>query len=88
MFFRPRYLSILTTRQYTAACDHCCIGSSPQQRQAIPVQRIHELIDEATRIESIELMLFALCLFLFVVPSDRYSGIDAALRRVWLARRR
>ncbi|MBV8579031.1 MAG: radical SAM protein [Candidatus Eremiobacteraeota bacterium] len=58
MFFRPRYLSILTTRQCTAACDHCCIGSSPQQRQAIPVQRIHELIDEATRIESIELIVF------------------------------
>ena len=58
MYFRPRYLSILTTRQCTAACDHCCVGASPRQTQAIPLERIRGLIDEATRVESIELIGF------------------------------
>jgi pyruvate-formate lyase-activating enzyme len=58
MYFHPRLLSILTTRRCTAACDHCCIGSSPTQTQAIPVARIHGLIDEATRIPTIEKIVF------------------------------
>ena len=58
MFFCPRQLSILTTRQCTAACDHCCIGSSPRATQAIPVERIRRLIEEATRVPSIELIGF------------------------------
>lgn len=58
MFVQPRMLSILTTRRCTAACDHCCIGSSPQAREAIPVERIHGLIEEARRIPSIELIGF------------------------------
>jgi len=58
MFFRPRHLSILTTRRCTAACDHCCVGASPRATQAIPVERIHGLIDEAQRVPSIELIGF------------------------------
>lgn len=58
MFARPRMLSILTTRRCTAACDHCCVGASPRATAAIPVERIHRLIDEATRIPSIELIGF------------------------------
>jgi len=58
MFFRPRYLSILTTRRCTAACDHCCVGASPRAVEAIPVARIHQLIDEAARVPSIEVVGF------------------------------
>jgi len=58
MLMRPRVLSILTTRQCTAACDHCCIGASPRAKGAIPVERIHALIDEAKRIPTIERIVF------------------------------
>jgi hypothetical protein len=58
MFVRPRMLSILTTRRCTAACDHCCVGASPRASAAIPVERIHRLIDEARRVPSIELIGF------------------------------
>lgn len=58
MFVRPRMLSILTTRRCPAACDHCCVGAGPRATAAIPVDRIHGLIDEATRIPSIELIGF------------------------------
>ena len=58
MFVRPRVLSILTTRQCTAACDHFCVGASPKATARIPVTRIHELIDEARRIPSFERVVF------------------------------
>ncbi len=58
MLARPRVLSVITTRQCTAACDHCCIGSSPLATGRIPVERIHGLIDEAKRIPSIERIVF------------------------------
>jgi hypothetical protein len=58
MFVRPRVLSILTTRQCTAACDHCCVGASPKATARIPVPRIHGLIDEAKRISSFERVVF------------------------------
>ncbi len=58
MLVRPRVLSILTTRQCTAACDHCCVGASPKKTAKIPVERIHGLIDEAKRIPSFERIVF------------------------------
>ncbi len=58
MFVRPRMLSIFTTRRCTAACDHCCVGASPRATAAIPVERMHRLIDEAARIPSLELIGF------------------------------
>jgi hypothetical protein len=51
-------LSIFTTRRCTAACDHCCVGASPRATAAIPLERIHRLIDEAARIPSMELIGF------------------------------
>jgi hypothetical protein len=59
MFVRPRILSILTTRRCPAACDHCSVGAGPRQTDAIPVERIHGLIDEASRIPSIERIGFS-----------------------------
>jgi len=58
MLARPRVLSFITTRRCTAACDHCCIGSSPRATEAIPVERMHELIADAKRIPSIERVVF------------------------------
>jgi hypothetical protein len=58
MLAYPRVLSILTTRRCTAACDHCCIGAGPKATAAIPVERIHGLIDEAKRIPSIARVVF------------------------------
>jgi pyruvate-formate lyase-activating enzyme len=58
MFARPRILTIFTTRQCTAACDHCCVGASPAARERIPLPRIHGLIDEARRVPSIERIAF------------------------------
>lgn len=54
MLAHPRVLSLITTRRCNAECDHCCIGSSPRATQAIPVERMHQLIDEAKRIPSIQ----------------------------------
>jgi len=54
MLARPRVLSLMTTRRCTAACDHCCNGSSPRANGAIPVERLHALIDEAKQIPSIQ----------------------------------
>jgi Radical SAM superfamily/4Fe-4S single cluster domain len=51
---RPRVLSLMTTRRCTAACDHCCNGSSPRAQGAIPVERMHALIDEAKQIPSMQ----------------------------------
>jgi pyruvate-formate lyase-activating enzyme len=58
MLARPRVLSLITTRRCTAACDHCCIGSSPTATGAIPIARMHELIDEAKQIPSMMRIAF------------------------------
>jgi pyruvate-formate lyase-activating enzyme len=58
MLAKPRVLTFITTRRCTAACDHCCIGSSPRATEAIPVERMHELIGEGKRIPSIERVVF------------------------------
>ena len=58
MFVRPRILTIFTTRRCTAQCEHCCVGSSPHATAAIPVSRIHGLIDEAARVPTIGRIAF------------------------------
>ena len=58
MFVRPLVLSILTTRRCTAECDHCCVGSSPRATSSLTTERIHGLIDEATRVGSFERIVF------------------------------
>ena len=54
----PRALSLITTHRCTAACEHCCFSCSPALDRAIPVPRLHSLIDEAVGIPSIELIVF------------------------------
>lgn len=58
MFARPRILSLVTMRRCTAACDHCCFGCSPRAAGAIPIARLHTLIDEAAAIPSIAMVGF------------------------------
>jgi hypothetical protein len=55
---RPQILSLFTTRRCTAACDHCAIGGSPRATGAIPVARLHGLIDEAARVPSLRRIAF------------------------------
>ena len=58
MLIRPHTLSIITTHQCTAACDHCCFNCTPKVAVSIPVDRMHKLIDEARAIESIRVVVF------------------------------
>jgi pyruvate-formate lyase-activating enzyme len=58
VYARPRILSLITTHRCTAACDHCCFGCSPKVTKAIPVARLHTLIDEAAELPSFEMVGF------------------------------
>jgi len=57
-WFTPRALSLITTHRCTAACEHCCFSCSPAADKAIPIPRLHSLIDEAAEIPSIRLIVF------------------------------
>ncbi|HTW86211.1 MAG TPA: radical SAM protein [Candidatus Sulfotelmatobacter sp.] len=59
MLVQPLVLSILTTRRCTAACDHCCVGAGPKATDAIPIPRIHALLDEALAVPSIQRIGFS-----------------------------
>ena len=54
----PRVLSLITTHRCTAACEHCCFSCSPALDKAIPIPRLHSLIDEAASIPTIQLIVF------------------------------
>ena len=58
MFIRPQTLSLITTHQCTAACDHCCFTCTPQATKAIPIARLERLIDEAAQIRSMQVVVF------------------------------
>ena len=58
MLIRPQTLSLITTHQCTAACDHCCFACTPKVTKAIPVERLHRLIDEAAAVSSIQVVVF------------------------------
>ena len=54
----PHTLSIITTHQCTAACEHCCFTCTPYVTKAIPHERLDSLIDEATEIPTIKIVVF------------------------------
>lgn len=58
MWFSPRVLSLITTHQCTAACEHCCFNCSPQVESAIPFARLEALIEETVEVPSIRLVVF------------------------------
>ena len=58
MLIRPHTLSLITTHQCTAACDHCCFHCTPKITKAIPRERLVGLIDEAAQLKSIRVVVF------------------------------
>jgi len=58
MYIYPRTLSLITTHQCTAACDHCCFGCTPKVHKHVPVKNLHRYIDQATEIPTFELVVF------------------------------
>lgn len=58
MLIRARTLSIVTTYQCTAACDHCCFTCSPQITKRIPREAIAALIADAAHIDSMRHVVF------------------------------
>ncbi len=59
MLARPRGLTLITTRQCTASCDHCCFACSPRLTERIPRERLSQLITEAAQIPSIRNVYFS-----------------------------
>jgi len=54
----PHTLSIITTHQCTAACEHCCFTCTPYVTKAIPHSRLDSLVDEAADIPTIKIVVF------------------------------
>ena len=54
----PHTLSIITTHQCTAACEHCCFTCTPYVTKAIPHARLDSLIDETAEVPSIKIVVF------------------------------
>jgi len=85
MLIRPHTLSLITTHRCTAACDHCCFNCTPEVPDAIPVDRLHSLIDEARELSSIQVIVFTggEC---FLLGDDLYALIAHAKRNGFLTR--
>lgn len=85
MFIRPHTLSLITTHACTAACDHCCFNCTPKIKDAIPVERIHDLIDEVRDVPSIKVIVFSggEC---FLLGDDLFDLIAHAKRNGFLTR--
>jgi hypothetical protein len=54
----PRILTLITMRRCTAQCDHCCFACGPKATGAIPVERMHALIEETAGLPTIERVTF------------------------------
>jgi Radical SAM superfamily/4Fe-4S single cluster domain len=85
MLVRPHTLSLITTHQCTAACDHCCFNCTPKIIDAIPVNRLHTLIDEAAELGTIQVIVFTggEC---FLLGTDLYELIAHAKRNGFVTR--
>lgn len=57
-WFAPEALSLITTHRCTAACEHCCFGCTPAQDQAIPIPRLHALVEETAGVPTLRLVVF------------------------------
>lgn len=57
-WFAPEALSLITTHRCTAACEHCCFGCSPATGEAIPIPRLHALVEETRDVPSIRMVVF------------------------------
>lgn len=55
---QPRILTLITTHQCTAACDHCCFACTPYVTDRISPDRLRRLIDETQDVPSIGFVSF------------------------------
>lgn len=85
MLISPKTLSLITTHQCTAACDHCCFGCTPQVKAHIPVSNLHKYIDQATDVPSLMVVVFTggEC---FLLGSDLDDLVERANRHGFLTR--
>lgn len=58
MLFLPKTLSLITTHQCTAACDHCCFSCTPKVTKRIPYEKLIQLINDAAQIPSMQVVVF------------------------------
>jgi hypothetical protein len=94
MFIRPQILSLITTHQCTAACDHCCFTCTPKVTKAIPVPRLFTLIDEAVLLPSMRVVVFTggECFLLgknldrLIAHANRYEMITRCVTNGYWAR--
>lgn len=56
---QPRQLTVLTTSQCTASCDHCSMNSSPHRRERLTFERIRETIDTLHANGPLSVVIFA-----------------------------
>lgn len=58
LLVKPSLLSFITTFKCTAACDNCCFRCSPTRTETIPLSSIKRIIDEATLVSEIRVIVF------------------------------
>lgn len=55
----PRQLTVLTTSQCTARCDHCSVNSGPERRDRLKFDDMKRVIDQLNQINKLDLVVFA-----------------------------
>ncbi|ADZ70542.1 radical SAM protein [Polymorphum gilvum] len=56
---QPRQLTVLTTSQCTAACDHCSMNSAPDRRERLDFATIRDTIDALHDAQPLGVVIFA-----------------------------
>lgn len=56
---KPKKLTILTTNQCTAKCDHCVMNSSPDRVEKLTYNRIRNAISELNKYNSLKVVIFS-----------------------------
>jgi hypothetical protein len=55
-WFKPKILSIITTRKCTAECSNCCFKCSPREKRQLTTPQILNIINQIKDVPSIELV--------------------------------
>jgi hypothetical protein len=55
----PQQLTVLTTSQCTARCDHCSMSSGPLRKEALTFEDIRNAVDQLRKIEELSVVIFA-----------------------------
>jgi hypothetical protein len=59
MFLKPYQLTVLTTSQCNAICDHCSQNSHPRRQDRLTVEQIRCAIDELHRVSRLATIIFS-----------------------------